>query len=616
VPSISNQDHDFIKLNRTFHELSEHAGKSDDVDLSQVLHIRNHLTWDDILKNPRTVILSEAGSGKTQEIRHRASSLRAAGKAAFFLRLELIPDDYEVAFEVGTLDEFNAWLASGDTGWLLLDSVDEARLRSPQDFETAIRKLGKLIEAAKGRVRIVLTGRTHAWRPKTDFELCERHIGFPPQLRSSANEVSAEIVEAQSEETDEFDDTIETEERGENNDPKFKVVALDDLSREQVTVFASAKGVTDISKFIDEIERADAWSSTARPQDLEDVVALWIDRGRIGNRLEIMKNSIDRRLLERDQQRAEARPLPDDRVREGAVLVAAAATLAQSQIIRVPDGANNTKGLPPKSILPGWTDNEISTLLSRPIFDNAIYGTVRFHHRSVREYLTAIWLAKLLDKPASRRAIEALLFRKQYGVDVIVPTMRPILPWLAIFDEKIRERVRKIAPEVIFEGGDPSALPLPTRQEILAEVCEKIAQNRIVRSATEYAAVQRFAQTDIAEDVRTLLKQYAFNDEIVGFLARMIWLGRLKSLLPEAKKVALSSTASRYTRIAAFCALREIGSQQDQEDVRRAFLNESPRLSREWIGELVTDLVPAKDTITWVLDVTEKSEDKERYSTR
>lgn len=501
MSSVSNQDPNFIELNRTFHELSEHAGNSDDVDLSQVFHAKSHLSWDDILKNPRTVILSEAGSGKTQEIRHIASRLRAEGKAAFFLRLELIPDDYEVAFEVGTAEEFKGWLASGEMGWLLLDSVDEARLRSLQDFERAVRKLGKVIDSAKGRVNIVLTGRTHAWRPKTDFDLCERHIGFPPQLKSSTNEADSGALQAEAEEPDEFDDTIETEERTENRDPKFKVVALDDLSSEQVESFASAKGVKDISRFLAEIEGADAWSSTTRPQDLEDVIALWIDKGRIGTRLEIMKNSMDRRLMERDQQRAEARPLSDERVREGVMLVAAAATLAQSQIIRVPDGADNTKGLPPKAILPGWTDNDIATLLSRPVFDNAIYGTVRFHHRSVREYLTAVWLAKLLEKPASRRAIEALLFRSQYGVDVIVPTMRPILPWLAIFDEKIRGRVRKIAPEVIFEGGDPSALPLSLRQQILAEVCEKIAHESVVHSATEYAAVQRFAQPDIAEDI-------------------------------------------------------------------------------------------------------------------
>ncbi len=608
------QDSTFIELNRTFHELSQHAGKTDDIDLSQVFHVKNHLTWDDILKYARVVILSEAGSGKTREIRQTASRLRAEGKAAFFLRLELLPDDFEIAFEVGTAADFDAWLRSTDTGWFLLDSVDEARLRSPQDFERAIRKFGNLIETAKGRAYIVLTGRTHAWRPKTDFDLCERYISSPPQLRFVPE---AEIIESAENETDsllEIDKEVETEQQAEDTDPRFRMVALDDLVAEQVKLFATARGVNEPSKFMSEIERVDAWASTTRPQDLEDVISLWNVTGKIGGRLEIMRNSVDRRLSERDQQRAEAHPLSEHRAREGAMLLAAATTLAQTQIIRVPDGADNAKGLSAKSVLPDWNDRDISALLSRPIFDDAIYGTVRFHHRSVREYLTAEWIAKLLEKPASRRAIEDLFFQKQYGRDVIVPTMRPILPWLAIIDTRIRERVRAIAPEVIFEGGDPSALPLPTREEILAEVCETIALGSRVQSATEYSAVQRFAHSDIAANIRALLKQHEANDDVVGFLVRMIWLGRLHALVPEAKTIALSPSSQKYTRISAFRALREIGSVADQTDVRIAFVSESAQLNRELIGELATDLAPSMDAIDWLLSTTEKSEDKERYS--
>src|SRR4051794_24985850 len=89
--NVSSTDNDeFIELNRTFHQLSEHAGENDDIDLSQAFHVKSNLTWEGILKNPRTVILSEAGSGKTEEIRHVASRLRAEGRPAFFLRLELI----------------------------------------------------------------------------------------------------------------------------------------------------------------------------------------------------------------------------------------------------------------------------------------------------------------------------------------------------------------------------------------------------------------------------------------------------------------------------------------------------------------------------------------------
>ncbi|NQV57110.1 MAG: hypothetical protein HQ503_14715, partial [Rhodospirillales bacterium] len=69
--------------------------------------------------------------------------------------------------------------------------------------------------------------------------------------------------------------------------------------------------------------------------------------------------------------------------------------MGQEPNIRVPDGADSSKGIPLREVLPDWDDNKQATLLSRPIFDEAIYGSVRFHHRSVREYLTAEWLAEL-----------------------------------------------------------------------------------------------------------------------------------------------------------------------------------------------------------------------------
>lgn len=601
----------FIQLDRTFHELSEHAGQSDDVDLSQVFHVDSKLRWVDILKQPRTVILSEAGSGKTEEIKNATIALKREGKVAFFARLEFLAGDFDSAFEIGSASEFDAWLSSDEPGWILLDSVDEARLGSPKDFERAIRRIGAALKNARDRAIIVLTGRTHAWRAKTDLDLCERHIGAPPQFRVLTSEHTAETIEGSDEPSEA---AVETEDRASSKGTRFRIVALDDLSREQVAIFAKAKGVADVGAFLDDIDRSDAWASTARPQDLEDVIALWMDKARIGTRLEVMQNSIDRRLMERDQERAVRQPLSDEKVRYGAMLLAASATLSQSQIIRVPDGADNTKGISPKAALPDWTDAEISALLSRPIFDGAIYGTVRFHHRSVREYLTALWLKTLLERLASRRAIEDLLFKRQYGLEVIVPTMRPILPWLAIFDERIRERVRRIASEVIFEGGDPAALPLPVRKEILGEVCGKLARSTLGRSATEYSAVQRFAHPDIADQIGLLLKQYASNDEVVSFLIRMIWLGKLNTLLPAAKSVALSRKTRRYTRIAAIRAVRAVGSDVDNEDIRQSFLKESPRHDRELSGELMSDLRPTDAAITWVLEICEHSEVKERYA--
>ncbi|WP_439924387.1 hypothetical protein [Nitrobacter sp. JJSN] len=610
APTQRHASYDFVELNRTFHELSKYARESDEFDLSEAFHVGTALTWTDLLKNYRTVILSEAGSGKTEEIRATARKLCSEGKAAFFLRLEHIANDFDVAFEVGSLDEFDAWLASNGEAWLLLDSVDEARLRDPRDFDLAVRKLGSRVKLATQRVHIILTGRAHAWRPKSDPELCERWLPFgAAQINVYKNEPSDTAVPEDDEEA-----IGNTETHRQENEPVFRIVALDDLKKGQIEAFSAAKGIAETKPFIDAIERADAWSFTSRPQDLQELVDFWLDQNRIGTRLEIMHNSIERRLTEFSENRAELKPLSSNRAREGVRLLAAATTLGRDQTIQIQDGTDNKNGIRTGSVLGDWEAPDQSTLLSRPIFDQMIYGTVRFHHRPVREYLAAEWLAELLKRPASRRSIEALLFRNQYGLDVIVPTTRPILPWLAILDEPIRERLRKIAPEVLFEGGDPSALPLPTRRIILGEVCEQIASDRAGMEATSYAAVQRFANDDLVEDIRGLLKLYESNDELRGFLVRMIWLGELKDLLPEAKHVALTPGVSKYTRIAAFRGVGAVGTAADHEELRQAFLKEAEPLDRHWLGELLSDLQPTEALTDWLLATVAKAADKEKYT--
>ena len=600
-----DSSYDFIELNRTFHEISKESCQNDDVDISQAFSGES-LNWPNLIKEPRIIILSEAGSGKTAEIRNVSCKLREQGKHAFFLRLEHIPTDFEDAFVVGTYEAFNEWLASAEEGWLFLDSVDEARLRHPGDFERAVLNLSRQISKAIDRTHIFITSRMPAWRPKTDLDLCNAKLPFAmvatskpaPQTQDDGPDGSLYIVA----ELQDRDKTV------------FKIVSLNDLSSDQIALFVKARGIKESNAFLDAVERADAKWFTSRPQDLEELTEFWKDNGRIGSRLEIIRNSINRRLAERDQGRADVYQLSADKAREGARLLAAATTLTHDPTIRVPDGLDNTKGIAVQSILSDWENKEQSTLLSRPIFDEAIYGTVRFHHRSVREYLTAEWFAELLKHETSRRNIESLFFRNQYGMDIVVPTLRPILPWLAIMDVKILERVRKIAPEIIFEGGDPARLPVEVRRQILREVCGQMADGVTGRSARSYEAVQRFANPDLTDEIRELIRKYADNDTLTEFLLRMVWLGQLEGALSEAMSVALIPHAEKYARLSAFSAVKAIGDEDAQEFIRQSFLNEASELNREFFAELLKYLQPTEHTLRWLLAGLEKSETKVRFA--
>jgi hypothetical protein len=127
--------------------------------------------WQDLDKAYRTVILSDAGAGKTFEMEGRARRLRETGCQAFFLRIECIAEGVEGSLEVGTADDFSKWLCGDGEGWFFLDSVDEARLDDPKAFENAIHRFAARIENAKHRAHIYISSRPYAWRAKLGREL-------------------------------------------------------------------------------------------------------------------------------------------------------------------------------------------------------------------------------------------------------------------------------------------------------------------------------------------------------------------------------------------------------------------------------------------------------------
>lgn len=592
----------FIDLDRTFSIIPFDADASDDVELSGHRSRSGDLRWSGLLQHRRVILLSEAGSGKTAEIRNVTRQLRSQGKIAFFLRIENVYPDLEDAIEEGSFEEFESWLDSAEEGWLFMDSVDEARLKDPRDFERAIRKIGRLTQRLGAQAHLLITGRSTAWRARTDLAICEANFAFEPIAKQTTAVDAPEAV-------------THTAPTKTKSGRSFLVVTLDDIHGTQVDRFLAATGVVDGKGFRAELDRRDAWSLTTRPLDFLELVDYWHAHHRIGSRLELMRSSIDRRLEEHDQNRAEIKPIAPEKLREGVRLIAAATTLGQMSAVRVPDGDANKKGIPVRSVLKDWNDADAGTLLSRPIFEPGIYGTVRFHHRTVREYLTAEWLHELILDAASRVKIENLFFRTQYGIQVINPSLRPVLPWLALLDTRICSRLEEVAPEVFFEGGDPGQLQLTTRRNVLRKACEHLAQPAHSWSMTDFSAVQRFAHHDLTEDIKDLLALYSTNDDITWFLLRMVWQGEMVGALAEAKQFALTAQ-HKHTRLAAIRAVIDLGIPQDIEDMRQGLLGGDDEINRECLAELV-DALPANDeSLEWLLAAIERAAKKEQFSGR
>ncbi|MDX0190508.1 hypothetical protein GOC18_25055 [Sinorhizobium meliloti] len=606
APSVAGTS-SFVDLARTFRDIPVGDNLTDELDLQRRISSGASTTWAELSSEMRVVVLAEAGAGKTWEIRNLAERLRVEGKVAFFIRLELLAQNFDLAFEPEKYPEFEAWLAGQDEAWLLVDSVDEARLRHTGDFAVAIRRLAARIGAARARAHIVLTGRISAWRPATDLAMCNEQLPHPApggttRVDEEAEEGAGSAVTSISQGSAANASTY-----------GYRLVTLEDLNEEQIRRFAAARGVTQTSVFIEEVERADAMGFAGRPQDLDELVDFWRDEHRIGSRWDILTASIGRRLSERDQNRADAQPLSSAQALSGAQALAAAVTLVGVPVIRVPDGAEGAEGLAATDVLDKWNPTDIGILLQRPVFDGAIYGTVRFHHRSAREFLAAQWFADRLAHAPSRLGIEQLIFRRQYGIEVLSPMIRPILPWLVLMDQGIRQRVLALAPEVIFEGGDPGKLPPADQRRILSDVCDQMAQRASARSVQDYAAVQRFANTEIVDEIRSLLERYEEDEQVAPFLLRMVWLGRLRELAPEVIRLASDSRNVGYRRLTAIRAMNAIGTADQIDEVRRTILTEPGNLDRRILSELISGLPGTATDTPWLLAAIGKAAPKRKH---
>jgi hypothetical protein len=368
-----------------------------------------------------------------------------------------------------------------------------------------------------------------------------------------------EEFEQASEESIATDRSIDPEEKKDHI-----VFQLAPLNDQQIQHFAVQKGVNNKEDFIEAIERADAGIFAERPQDLLELIEYWKSDGCLGRHAEMLELNVQKKLAEYDPRRDAEKPLSTHDALLGAERMAAAVTLQKKATIILPDRPVDldlrAASIEPKESLPDWSSDKIQTLLDRPIFDEAVYGTVRFHHREVREYLMAKWLKRLIDEGKSRRAIEGLLFAKRYGQDVVTPSMRPIVAWLALWDERIRNYLRTIAPEVLIENGDPSVLPVEFRKTLLIGFAELYAERKYTGTSFDITMVRRLADPQLAPTVNDLLKKYSTHDDVCTLLLKLIWQGQISESVDAALSYAMDDQASLYIRTSAILAVATAGT--------------------------------------------------------
>ncbi|WP_082445126.1 TonB-dependent receptor domain-containing protein [Sphingomonas sp. Leaf28] len=384
-------------LSRTFHDLQDE--RIADLDMLTALAragMVGGLGWDDLLRSDRILMISEAGAGKTYECRDRQKALWTAGEPAFFL--ELVELARSPVREMLTIEEevrFDAWLAAEhEVATFLLDSIDELKL-TQGSFEQALKRLAKALVGRLDRARIVITTRPVPF----DQELVRRHLPVPD--RWPAGGLAESFVDV----------AMRNSPKGAEAESKQWIsVALMPLSDDQIRTMAVIEKIEDPDVMIADLRTRDAMDFARRPQDLVELCADWRDHHRIRTHREQVGNNVDVKLRpRRDRDRPELVEISPERARAGAGRLALAMLLTRRLTIRhaaeADRGGTPGTALDPGVILTDWTQSELRTLLERPLFGFASYGRVRFHHRSVLEFLAAERLGFLIDTGVPLRAV-------------------------------------------------------------------------------------------------------------------------------------------------------------------------------------------------------------------
>ena len=586
---------DPVPVVRRFSPILPSSCDTDERQIQSILGFGNLATWEQIDKGYRSVIIAEAGAGKTFEMKARATHVEANGRPAFFIRIEDIEEDFADAFEVGDAAIFEQWLDSQTDAWFYLDSIDEARLENPRTFEKAIRRFSRAIKDAQHRAHVCVSSRPYAWRPKTDRELIQSYLPLPKPRSEPTGQ------DPQTTDTADLQDALE-------------ILMLIPLTKEDIRLFAQHRSAQEVDLLIHELERLDLLALAGRPFDLDGILDKWASDRALGGITELLRHNVEMRLKESHHpDGARRRALNLDKALNGASRLAAAVVLTGEAGIQVPDGDHARIGIDAAVVLSDWEFDDVQTLLERGIFDDVIYGAVRFRHRDVRELLAAAWFSELLQRGRSRHEIEGLFFREQYGQQMISPRLRVILPWLILEDREIRERTLAAHPDVALEGGDPARLPLPIRQQILSDVAGRIVQGEDRGSNADNSGLSRIAATDLTDQTLALIDQFPDNDEVLFFLGRLVWQGAMSGCVPRLIHVAADPVRGIYIRIVATLAIATCGTEEQRGTMWDLLLAADDKIPRQMLAELVKGTPADATMMPKLLQAIDKLQPRERF---
>ena len=584
---------EFVDLQRQFHDVPKDAELKETehlVSLSQ-FEFGPSFGWSELLKCKRVILLAEAGSGKTREMEERAKRLVQDGRLAFFVALESL--HREPIADILSVEEekrLKQWKADGkEPAWFFLDAVDELKLTSG-GLDRALNRLSKDLDGLLGLARVIISCRPSDWRPIEDLKAVQNRLPVPQRSGNAPSQTSEDMfIEVLRREFGHMS-PVPDEDADLTDRDTPRIVAMLPMNDTQIRLFAEQSGVNNATAFLAEIDKQNAWTFARRPLDLSDLIAAWTDSGRVGTRAQQHQANVAAKLKD-GPDRPDSGVLPDAKAQFGAERLALALTLTRTRTIRSPEQVpdiRSAKGiLDVADILTDWTEAEGQALLRRALFDPATYGRVRFHHRSVQEYLAARRLRALREDGMSTKALFRLLFAERYGVKVVPPSMRAITAWLALWDNAVRKELIEREPETLISFGDPGTLDLATRSDLLRAFVGRYGQGDWRGLDFTIDDVLRLSHPELALVIQECWGDEPANHDVRSLLLQLIWQGSIRDCADLADVAARKTDWDPVHRIAAIRAILACGC----DDRVRELANEMLAHPESWPNEIVCGVV-------------------------
>lgn len=550
------------------------------------------LSWAEILQHPRVVVLAEAGSGKTAEMQAQATRLKAEGQSSFFIELERLQRPLAEILPSEENRALDAWKTEGhSTAWFFLDAVDELKLVQGK-LKDALIQFARGIDGHLHRVHCVISCRPSDFRRSVDLAAVRSQLPFTP---------GQQIAQPSSDEAF-LAPLREREGGGATKEKKLAIgdqprtVVLLPLSRDQISTFVRSQGVTDTAALVEEVNRRDAWIFARRPGDLINLIAFWKAKGRLGTRGEQHDANVRAKLTDKPN-RPDHGVLSDDQARTGAERLALALALTRTRTIWAEQepGTEWAEGmLNPAAILSEWTPQQRQALLRRALFDPATYGRVRFHHRSVQEYLAAkrLWTLRQTSMGMSAKSLYRLLFAERYSMPLVIPSMQAIAAWLALWDDDVRREMMAREPETLLSMGDSESLPSGERERLLQAFAKLYSAGGWRGLDIHPDGVQQFADPALGRVVRELWDGRPSSPDFTKLLLEIIWRGSIGECSDIAHAVAFDANQPDIHRVIVIRALVACGRTASLHELRDSILREPEKWPDRVVDSVAKELFP------------------------